>query len=274
MQATDVTAPDGLNLAVQEWGNPRGLEILLIHGFNQSHLSWQRQVDDPALAADFRMVTLDLRGHGSSDKPLEKDRYAHARWGDDIAAVIRATGLRRPVLVGWSFGGNVICDYVRSFGTENIAGINFVAAAAKTDPAFFGPGRENFPAMLSEDLAANIAGTRGFLRACFERQPTEDEFEIMLAFNMVVPAPVRAAIMARPSNTGDVLAGIRCPVLVTHGAADRILVATLGKFTAATVPGAKLSLYDGVGHAPFWEDTPRFNQELAAFVRNANSIKQ
>jgi len=274
MQATDVTAPDGLNLAVQEWGNPRGLEILLIHGFNQSHLSWQRQVDDPALAADFRMVTLDLRGHGSSDKPLEKDRYAHARWGDDIAAVIRATGLRRPVLVGWSFGGNVICDYVRSFGTENIAGINFVAAAAKTDPAFFGPGRENFPAMLSGDLAANIAGTRGFLRACFERQPTEDEFEIMLAFNMVVPAPVRAAIMARPSNPGDALAGIRCPVLVTHGAADRILLATLGKFTAATVPGAKLSLYDGVGHAPFWEDTPRFNQELAAFVRNANSIKQ
>ena len=274
MQATDVTAPDGLNLAVQEWGNPRGLEILLIHGFNQSHLSWQRQVDDPALAADFRMVTLDLRGHGSSDKPLEKDRYAHARWGDDIAAVIRATGLRRPVLVGWSFGGNVICDYVRSFGTENIAGINFVAAAAKTDQAFFGPGRENFPAMLSEDLAANIAGTRGFLRACFDRQPTEDEFEIMLAFNMVVPAPVRAAIMARPSNPGDVLAGIRCPVLVTHGAADRVLLATLGKFTAATVPGAKLSLYDGGGHAPFWEDTPRFNQELAAFVRSANSIKK
>ena len=274
MPATNVTAPDGLSLAVQEWGNPRGLEILLIHGFNQSHLSWRRQVDDHALAADFRMVALDLRGHGASDKPLEKDRYAHARWGDDLAAVMRACSLRRPVLVGWSFGGNVICDYVRSFGTENIAGINFVAAAAKTDPAFFGPGRENFPGMLSEDLADNIGGTRGFLRACFERQPTEDEFEIMLAFNMVVPGSVRAAIMARPSNTGDVLAGMRCPVLVTHGAADRILLATLGKFTAATVPGAKLSLYDGIGHAPFWEDTPRFNQELAAFVRSANSIKQ
>ena len=274
MQATHVTAPDGLKLAVQEWGNPRGLEILLIHGFNQSLLSWQRQVEDGALGAEFRMVALDLRGHGSSDKPLEKDRYAHARWGDDIAAVLRATALRRPVLTGWSYGGNVICDYVRSFGTDTIAGINFVAAAAKTDPAFFGPGRQNFPGMLSEDLAANIGATRGFLRACFERQPTEDEFEIMLAFNMVVPAPVRAAITARPPNPGDVLPGIRCPVLVTHGAADRILLATLGKFTAATVPGAKLSLYDGIGHAPFWEDAARFNRELAAFVRGANSTKQ
>ena len=274
MQASQVSAPDGLNLAVQEWGNPHGPEILFIHGFNQSLLSWQRQFEDPALAAEFRIVALDLRGHGASDKPVEKKRYAHARWGDDIAAVIKAKGLRRPVLSGWSFGGQVICDYVRDFGTDTVAGINFVAAATKVDQSFFGPGRKNYPNMLSEDLAANIAGTRGFLRACFEHQPSEDAFEIILAFNMVVPPSVRAAVMARPPNPGDVLAGIRCPVLVTHGAADRILLATLGKFTAATVPGAKLSLYDGVGHAPFWEDTPRFNRELAAFVRSANSIKQ
>jgi non-heme chloroperoxidase len=274
MQASRVTAPDGLSLAVQEWGNPHGPEILLIHGFNQSLLSWQRQVDDPALAADFRMVALDLRGHGSSDKPLEKDRYAHARWGDDVVAVIKATGLRRPVLAGWSYGSNVICDYVRSFGTDGIAGINFVAGATKADRSFYGSGRRTVPNMHSEDLATNIAATRAFLRACFERQPTEDAFETMLAFNMVVPARVRAAINDRPSNTGDVLAQIRCPALVTHGTKDQILLATLGKFTAATVPGAKLSLYDGVGHAPFWEDAPRFNQELAAFVRGANSIKQ
>jgi len=274
MQATNVTAPDGLNLAVQEWGNPHGPEILLIHGFNQSHLSWLRQVDDPALAANFRMITLDLRGHGSSDKPLDKERYAHARWGDDITAVIKACGLRRPVLVGWSFGGNVICDYVRSFGTDTIAGINFVAAATKAETAYFGPGRQNFPNMLSEDLATNIAGTRAFLRACFERQPAEDAFEIMLAFNMVVPPRVRAAVFEHPRNTGDALAQIKCPVLVTHGTEDKVLLVALGRFTAAAVPGAKLSLYDGVGHGPFWEDAPRFNQELAEFMRGVNMTKQ
>src|SRR5262249_18929025 len=155
-----------------------------------------KQVNDANLAANFRMISFDLRGHGSSDKPLEKERYAHQRWGDDVAAVMRAARLRRPVLVGWSMGGNVICDYVRSFGTDGIAGINFVAGATKADPAFFGPGRSNFPGMYSEDLALNIASTRGFVRACFERQPTEDEFETMLGFNMVVPAQVRAAIMA------------------------------------------------------------------------------
>jgi non-heme chloroperoxidase len=36
------------------------------------------------------------------------------------------------------------------------------------------------------------------------------------------------------------------------------------------IPGAKLSVYDGIGHSPFYEDAPRFNSELAAFVRTAN----
>jgi pimeloyl-ACP methyl ester carboxylesterase len=270
MSASTVTTFDGLNLAVEEWGNPRGPEIVFIHGFSQSRLSWLRQVTDPALAADFRMIAFDLRGHGSSDKPLEKERYAHQKWGDDVAAVIQATALRRPVLVGWSYGGNVICDYVRSFGADGLAGINFVAAATKTDPAFFGPGRVDFPNMTSDDLAANIASTRNFVHTCFERQPDQADFEMMLAFNMVVPPRVRAAVMGRPANPGEVLERIRCPVLVTHGLEDRILVAALGKFTAGAVAGAKLSLYEGVGHAPFWEDAPRFNRELAELVRLAN----
>jgi non-heme chloroperoxidase len=272
MQTISVTAPDGLALAAQECGNPRGAEILFIHGFNQSHLSWHKQVNDPTLASDFRLITFDLRGHGASDKPTERERYAHLHWGDDIAAVIRAAGLRRPVLVGWSLGGNVTCDYVRSFGTGSIAGINFVGAATKSDPAFFGPGRDNYPGMFSEDLATNIASTRGFLRACFERQPTRDEFETMLAFNMVVPARVRTAVLGRPPNPGDALALIRCSVLVTHGLADRVLLSGLGRFTAEAVKGAKLSLYEGVGHAPFWEDAARFNHELAEFVRLTNKI--
>jgi pimeloyl-ACP methyl ester carboxylesterase len=269
MQSLRVTTPDGLQLAAQDWGNSSGPEILLIHGFNQSQLSWQRQLEDLALAATFRMVTLDLRGHGASDKPVEAERYTHMRWGDDIVAVMRATGLRKPVLVGWSFGGNVICDYVRSFGTDDIAGINFVAAAAKSDPAFFGPGRNNYPDMYSDDLAVNIAATRKFLRACFERQPTQDDFETMLGFNMVVPVHARMGVFGRPPNPGDALPRIKCPVLVTHGTSDRILLEGLARFTAESIPGAKLSLYEGVGHAPFWEDAPRFNRELAEFVSMA-----
>ena len=63
-----VKTPDGLTISAQEWGNPAGPEILFIHGFSQSHLSWIRQVNSD-LAKEFRIVTYDLRGHGNSDKP-------------------------------------------------------------------------------------------------------------------------------------------------------------------------------------------------------------
>ena len=63
---------------------------------------------------------------------------------------------------------------------------------------------------------------------------------------------------------------LKLPVLVTHGRGGLSRPSGRAEYTAATISGAKLSLYDGVGHAPFWEDTARFNAELAAFVRAAN----
>jgi len=270
MQAFDITSPDGLKLVGYAGGKPDGPEILFIHGFSQCHLAWAKQASDPAFKGAFRMVSFDLRGHGGSGKPAGREHYdADKLWGDDVAAVIRAAGLNRPVLVGWSYAGRVISDYLRTHGIKGISGINFVGAVTKTEPAMMGPTALAAVDMLSEDLARNVAATRAFLRACFERQPTQDEFETMLAFNMVVPANVRACVRGRPPNPGDLIAGIDVPVLVTHGTKDQIVLDTMGKFTASTVKGAKLSLYENIGHAPFWEDAPRFNHELAEFVRGA-----
>ena len=268
MEPTTIKSADGISIAVQEWGNPKGREILFIHGFNQSHLSWQRQVVDPALAGEFRMVTFDLRGHGSSGKPIDRDAYiADKLWADDVAAVIETTGLKKPVLAGWSYGGRIISDYLRSHGGARLAGINYVGARTVNNSTMFGPGRVHFAKMISEDLATNIEGTRGFLRVCFEKQPSIEDFEIMLAFNMVVPAAVRRAILERGTDDGAMLKTITCPVLVTHGRADQVLLATMGEFAQSEIKNAKLSLYDGVGHSTFWEDAPRFNRELAEFVR-------
>ncbi len=265
-----VRAPDGVTIAAQEWGNPSGPEILFIHGFSQASLSWQRQVESE-LAKEFRMVTYDLRGHGSSDKPLEPEKYKESKaWADEVQAVIDAAKLKRPVLVGWSYGGRVIADYLRVHGAARLAGLNYVDAVSKTDPSFFGDGLKVQPQMLSEDLATNIAATRIFLHNCFEKQPSQDEFEIMLAFNMMVPPKVRANMGGRTLSMDDTLKALKLPVLVTQGAADRLVLLAASKHTAATIPGAKLSVYDGVGHAPFWEDTARFNGELAAFVRAAS----
>jgi non-heme chloroperoxidase len=264
-----VKTPDGLTIAAQEWGNPAGPEILFIHGFSQSYLSWTRQVDSE-LAKEFHMVTYDLRGHGNSDKPLDPAAYRDSKaWGDEVQAVIDAAGLKHPVLVGWSYAGRVISDYLATHGAGQLAGINFVDAPIKADPALIGDNLKNQPGMASEDLSTNIAATRTFVHGCFSKQPSAEDFETMLAFNMMVPPKVRAGLTGRPLDASEMLSKLKLPVLVTHGAEDRNAKVGVAAYTASVIPGAKVSIYDGVGHSPFYEDAPRFNAELAAFVRAA-----
>jgi non-heme chloroperoxidase len=236
-------------------------------------LSWMRQVDSD-LAKEFRIVTYDLRGHGNSDKPLDPARYRDSKaWGDEVQAVMDAAGLKHPVLVGWSYAGRVISDYVATHGAGQLAGINFVDASIKADPELVGDNLKNLPIMASEDLATNIAATRTFVHGCFSRQPTADDFETMLAFNMMVPPKVRAGLSGRPLDATEIMSKLKIPVLVTHGSEDRNAKLGVAKYTASVIPGARLSVYGGIGHSPFYEDAPRFNTELAAFVREANKTK-
>jgi len=86
----------------------------------------------------------------------------------------------------------------------------------------------------------------------------------------MVPPKVRAGLGGPPLDATAVMSKLTIPVLVTHGAEDKNAKVDAAKFTASTIPGAKLSIYDGVGHSPFYEDAPRFNGELAALVRAAN----
>jgi pimeloyl-ACP methyl ester carboxylesterase len=91
----------------------------------------------------------------------------------------------------------------------------------------------------------------------------------MLAFNMMVPPKVRLGLSGRPLDVDDMLRGLRLPVLVTHGAEHKNSNLIAAEYTAKLIPGAKLSIYQGVGHSPFFEAAPRFNAELAPFVRSA-----
>ena len=264
-----VKTPDGVTVSAQEWGNPNGPEILFIHGFSQSYLSWVKQTRSD-LAKTFRIITYDLRGHGGSDKPPEPSYYKESkRWADEVQAVIDYFHLKKPVLSGWSYAGRVICDYLMYYPQQNLAGINFVGATTKSGPDLFGPAAGYLGKMGSEDLATNIDATINFLRLCTARPLPQNEFEVMLAFNMLCPAKVRTNMGGRPADYEPVLSQLRIPTLVTHGRHDQAVLAAMGEYTAKIVKGARASYYEGVGHCTFWEEPARFNSELADFVKSA-----
>jgi non-heme chloroperoxidase len=271
----DVISSDGLRLGAYEAGNADGPEILLIHGFSQCAQCWRTQFDDPLLKERFRLTAFDIRGHGTSDKPPEPARHADDRlFADDVKAVMDAFGLKRPVLVGWSYAGRIVEDYLRSYGTKRLAGINYVCARTNNQMDFVGPGNDHLAGMTGADAAADLVATRSFVRACFSRQPPKDVLEQIIAYNMRVPATIRAAHLSRPPSDGTMLKTIDVPVLVTQGDEDLLVSKGLGELTAALIPGAKLSLYEGIGHTPFVEDAERFNRELAEFVAAASKVRR
>jgi non-heme chloroperoxidase len=268
MIARNIRSSDGVVLAAYESGNPQGPEILFIHGFSQCSLAWSNQFSSRALAGDFRLIAFDIRGHGNSEKPIDLLRYSDDRlFADDVHCVMEAFNLRRPVLVGWSYAGRIVSDYVEAYGTGRIAGINYVCARTNDDAAFDGPGTELLGDMTGNDLDANVRANRAFVRACYEKQPSQEDFETVVTYNMLVSPSIRGAHLSRPASDGSLLAKLDVPVLVTQGSEDKFVLKGLGELTAAVVPGARLSMYDGIGHAPFVEDAARFNRELAEFVR-------
>ena len=266
----EIRSRDGLVLASYEYGNPKGPEILFIHGFSQCSLAWRNQFSSPVLANNFRLIAFDIRGHGASEKPLDLSRYADDKlFADDVHSVMEAFNLKRSVLVGWSYADRIVGDYVEAYGTRRIAGINYVCARTNNDAAFNGPGTYFLDDMSGSDLEANIRATRAFVQACYEKQPSPEEFETVFDYNMLVSPGIRGAHLGRPASDGGILAKLDVPVLVTQGSEDKLVLRGLGELTAAAVPGARLSMYDGIGHAPFAEDAAHFNRELAEFVRAA-----
>ena len=118
MEIATVIGGGGTRLHVREWGRRDGPPILFVHGWSQHHLAWRHQIES-ALADEFRLVAIDLRGHGMSEAPTEVEAYTNgALWAADIAGVIAQRKLVKPVLVSWSFGGFVISDYLASTETR------------------------------------------------------------------------------------------------------------------------------------------------------------
>ena len=276
MKTYTVRGGGGLRLHVREWGEPDGPSILFIHGWSQNHLCWAKQYES-SLADEFRLVAFDLRGHGMSEAPLEPEHYTDGKlWADDLAAIINELRLDRPVLVGWSYGSFVICDYVRAYGQDRIAAINYVEGAAKLGEAAFGtligPGfLDHFVDATADDLPTNIRAMRAFVRACLVKPLSDEDLETAICWNVVVPAPIRASLGAREIDDDDVLRALEMPMLVTQGRADSVVLPAMAEHVLATCPTAEASWYEGVGHAPHLEEPDRFNRELAELTRRVRA---
>jgi pimeloyl-ACP methyl ester carboxylesterase len=274
MKTGTVTSTDGTSLFYRDTGGDLPA-IVLIHGYLQNSLSWQFQLSDRDLTAGFRLVAPDLRGHGRSGKPAAEDAYLPGeRWADDVAALLDGLAIERALLVGWSYGGYVIGDFLRHRGTARLMGAGMVGTTFYLggEPARRMSTAENgamFGALVSSDAGKSGPALERFGRA-LTAAPVDDKlYYEFLGYGACVPPPARLHMMRRIADNSDVARGAHIPIWVPHGSADAVIPLSQGEEIATTFPQARLSVFEGVGHTPFVEDPARFNAELFAFAEAA-----
>jgi non-heme chloroperoxidase len=256
-------------LAVRASGRPARPTIVFVHGWARSSLDWSAQLTDPELIAGYRLLAVDLRGHGESE--VADTGYDDPEtWAGDLAAVLEHAG-EPAVLVGSSYGGLVITDYLRCRGQERVAGI--VLVGALTEIGAGNPGGAVGPLMgagirdyLSEDPAVAVpALTR--LAAGLTAEPAPGAvIQRRLGEFLQVPPGVRRALFRRGLGSADVLAAITVPTLVIHGTVDAVVDPSAARYAAGKIPGASLRWFEAVGHLPFAERTKEFNEALREFA--------
>jgi non-heme chloroperoxidase len=269
MKTHTVAGGGGCRLHVVESGNPRGRPILFIHGFSQCWLAWSRQMSS-ALGDTCRLVAMDMRGHGLSDKP--RDAYADSRlWADDVHATIEGLHLDHPILVGWSYGPLVILDYIRHYGEDGIAGINLIGAVTKLGsdeavavltPEFLGL----IPGFFSSDAEESVRALDSLLNLCFTNELSAEERYLMRGFNVSVPPYVRQGLFSRAFDNDDLLPKIRKPVLITHATSDAVVKPVVIERQMKAIRHAQVHMIDHAGHACFWDDATSYNRRLHEFA--------
>lgn len=307
---TSVTTADGVRLNVVETGNRQGPAIVFVHGISQSWLSWIAQLADPTLRATYRLVAFDLRGHGASEGsqvavdddgvPLAalpdaayNDGTASstaALWAGDLQAVLAGLGLSSPTVVGWSYGGCVLLDYIGAHAGLGAIGKALLVA---TSPVLLPPGTADggadtvfsgstFGALLAttpvnpftghvNTHAEVAAGLTGFVELCYQDSlgraaPSAAQVQGVTGFNLFTPAAVRLDIIARAFDYRATLASMsasdkaRVRVIVPQG--DQVLQpVNTAQYWAST--GLAVDAITGEGHLYHYRNAADFASRLA-----------
>jgi pimeloyl-ACP methyl ester carboxylesterase len=248
---------DGTEIAYDVAG--AGPPLVLVHGITESRRTWDPLVED--LAADHRVVALDVRGHGESATAASGDHDSTAM-ADDVAVVVAAEGLDAPVVVGHSMGGIVATAFAAAHPCRAVVNVDqsialgdFQELVRGAEPALrseafaevMGALFESMQGALPPDEAARVAALR---------QPRQ---EVVLG----VWAPLLDLEPADLDAMVATLAGaVTVPYLALHGIDPG---PTYGPWLQAAIPTATLEVWEGDGHYPHLVHRERFLERLRLF---------
>jgi pimeloyl-ACP methyl ester carboxylesterase len=277
-----VPGSDGLTLHLLEW-SAEGVPLLLLHGFGHEAHVW----DDfaPLVAPHYRVLALDHRGHGDSERDPQ-GRYGWDALVADVESVTARLGIGRLVIVGHSMGGRTAIRFAGRH-PERMAGLVIVDVGPDLDwrgvlkirdeasrtPESFASPRE-FESLLSTALPMARPAALARLARHGLRRRDDGRFEPKLDpfFRQGIraasdPKQMVADAEADAAEMWAALARIPCPTLVVRGAASDVLSPeTADRMVDEVLPDGRLAVIPRAAHAVMLENPEGFAEAVSAFV--------
>lgn len=266
--------PGGLHVHYRDEGRRDGPVIVLVHGFSDSTATWNGWVRN--LGAEYRLISLDLPGHGLTRAPSTYIATS-AAYSDVVDALTRKLGVERFAIAGNSMGGAVAWTYALSH-PDRLTALILVDAAGWPETS---AGRNPPLAfqLLRTDVGRWMLGQinlRPLIREGLKKSfhdPAKADPQMVDRFADLSHAPDHPAIIRNMQSSSRSyadarrLASIRTPTLVMHGDHDNLIPVENGRRFAEAIPGAQLIIYPNVGHLPQMEIADRSAADLKAFLR-------
>jgi non-heme chloroperoxidase len=276
-----VAGAQGVPLNVVTTGDRAGRPVVFVHGIGQSYVAFENQLQS-SLRSSLFLVSFDLRGHGNSGKPWNSDAYSdRAIWAADLDSVIRALGLREPLLVGWSYGTLVVLDYVRVHGTQGIGGIVLTGAyGGLTKPDTRQPPPPPDPKFVrlrddlaSADLDRKWNAAHAMAKYLTARAMPAPWIERAAAMSLLLPQTARVGMYLQPFDNTDLIPVLQTvPMLFMIGGKDVSTHEAEGRHLVAALRRARLEMYPDDGHSVFIESPERFNREISKFAASLTRV--
>lgn len=240
--------------------------LLFLHGYGDSGLMAQPTL--PFLPPGWRVIAPDQRGHGRSECPA--GGYDVPTLADDAAALLEAAGVASATVVGHSMGSFV----AQQLALEHPAAVRrlvLVGAAA----SFAGPARREIEATIEafgDDIPREFVAE--FYATATARPLAPDFLDALVTESHRMPARVWRALIASFAHVDHrpALGRITAPTLIVWGDADAFFPRADQDVLLQGIPRSTLTVYEGCGHCPSWEDPARFAQDLLAFMKSHTQL--
>lgn len=249
-----------------------GLPIVYLHAFPLNRTMWATQ--ERLLSSQFRIITIDLRGHGESDAPLW--HYTLEQSADDVRALLDHLEIQQALFVGLSMGGYILFAFYRKFAAR-VKGLILADTKAQADTE----EGKNVRFQLAQiaykkgpSAIADVMIPKLLSPATIQTNPDlVHQVRGMIEGNQISGIAGDLMAMADRPDSVPLLSQIKCPTQIIVGELDQATPPSDARLMAEHIPHARLAIIPNAAHLSNLEQPKAFNQIVAAFASEIDKGK-